>query len=146
MLSRGKIRSTKKQPGRIPVNVMETDIWMGLSDEEIARRKSGGWDNRADESPAKSVREIIRDNVCTYFNLILEMLFPTVFKRMWKQRPCDAAINYGGTFCSHSGCLLYIYIAKYFDVLYGIGYTDRNCLRNHFPVNLVFHEIQKRNT
>ncbi|MCD8148604.1 MAG: HAD-IC family P-type ATPase [Clostridiales bacterium] len=74
MLSRGKIRSTKKQPERIPVNVMETDIWMGLSDEEIARRKSGGWDNRADESPAKSVREIIRDNVCTYFNLIFVIL------------------------------------------------------------------------
>ena len=42
----------------------------GLSEQEVQQRMEQGLDNRADVSSGKTVGEIVRSNLLTYFNLI----------------------------------------------------------------------------
>ena len=42
----------------------------GLSAGEVEERRRAGQDNRSVESPSKTTKEIIKDNVLTYFNFV----------------------------------------------------------------------------
>ena len=46
----------------------------GLSSEQARALAEAGWDNRPVESPTKSDKQIIRENLLTYFNLIFVVL------------------------------------------------------------------------
>ena len=46
----------------------------GLSAAEVARRQQQGKVNRPPQSPTKTVGQIVRDNICTYFNLVFVVL------------------------------------------------------------------------
>lgn len=46
----------------------------GLTDEQVRQLHDAGWGNTAVESPTKSDRQIIRENIFTYFNLIFVIL------------------------------------------------------------------------
>ena len=46
----------------------------GLSSAQAQALAEGGWDNRPVESPTKSDKQIIRENIFTYFNLIFVVL------------------------------------------------------------------------
>ena len=46
----------------------------GLTAVQVKTRKSEGFDNRPVDSPSKSVKEIIADNLFTYFNLLFLVL------------------------------------------------------------------------
>ncbi len=46
----------------------------GLTAAQVKTRKSEGFDNRPVDSPSKSVKEIIADNLFTYFNLLFLVL------------------------------------------------------------------------
>lgn len=50
------------------------DIDVGLTSEQVVERKAEGLDNKPVESPSKTVKEIIADNVFTYFNLLFFIL------------------------------------------------------------------------
>ena len=57
----------------IPVRI-NADAQTGLTTEQVKQRINDGFYNKPVESPSKSVREIIADNVFTYFNLIFAIL------------------------------------------------------------------------
>lgn len=46
----------------------------GLSSAEVAARQRQGKTNRPPKSPTKTVGQIVRDNVCSYFNLVFVVL------------------------------------------------------------------------
>ena len=46
----------------------------GLSSAQAQALAEAGWDNRPVESPTKSDKQIIRENIFTYFNLIFVVL------------------------------------------------------------------------
>ena len=46
----------------------------GLSREQQTLRQKGGWSNVAVESPTKTEKEIVKENVFTFFNLIFLVL------------------------------------------------------------------------
>lgn len=46
----------------------------GLTLPEVEQRRSAGQTNLAPQSKTKTVKQIIRDNVCTYFNLVFIVL------------------------------------------------------------------------
>lgn len=48
----------------------QNNVIMGLNENEVAARKNAGLVNKAEISTDKSVKEIIRSNTLTYFNLI----------------------------------------------------------------------------
>ena len=50
------------------------DPTQGLTMEQVQLRHRAGWANTAVESPTKSVGQIVRENVCTFFNFIFIVL------------------------------------------------------------------------
>lgn len=48
----------------------QNNVIMGLNENEVAARENAGLVNKAEISTDKSVKEIIRSNILTYFNLI----------------------------------------------------------------------------
>lgn len=59
---------------RLPVDVIEAAYDQGLSQDEVAKRIECGWSNTAVVSASKSVQDIIKENLFTYFNLIFLIL------------------------------------------------------------------------
>lgn len=53
---------------------VKADFNEGLSSTQVKERVEAGQDNKPVESPSKTVKEIIADNVFTYFNLIFVIL------------------------------------------------------------------------
>ncbi|EWM54037.1 cation-translocating P-type ATPase [Ruminococcus flavefaciens] len=53
---------------------IKADYDKGLSSSQIKQRMEEGLDNKPVESPSKTVKEIIADNVFTYFNLIFVII------------------------------------------------------------------------
>lgn len=48
--------------------------YRGLTAAEIEARRQAGQTNRPPQSPTKTTGEIVRDNICTYFNLVFLIL------------------------------------------------------------------------
>ena len=53
---------------------IKADFNTGLTSAQVQERVEAGLDNKPVESPSKSVKEILIDNICTYFNLIFVIL------------------------------------------------------------------------
>ena len=56
--------------GKGRITRVKPDADTGLSLEQVAERVANGWDNKPVASPTKTVGQIIKDNVVTYFNII----------------------------------------------------------------------------
>ena len=64
------MKKTKEITPEIEIIRINTDPQIGLTTEQVSKRVAEGADNRPVDSPSKSVRDIIADNVFTYFNLV----------------------------------------------------------------------------
>ena len=52
----------------------EADITQGLSQEQVRQRTEDGWTNEAVTASSKTVGQIIKSNLYTYYNLIFTIL------------------------------------------------------------------------
>ena len=59
---------------RSPIEVFEARPEQGLSTRQAEERAMAGWDNRPIEPPGKTVGQIIRSNIFTYFNMLFFLL------------------------------------------------------------------------
>ena len=59
---------------RIPTTRYEPDYREGLTSRQVQEHRLHGWVNRAVEPPSRTTKEIIHENVFTYFNLIFAVL------------------------------------------------------------------------
>ncbi len=59
---------------RIQVPVYEADYHTGLTAAQAQERMDAGWGNASVDSSSKTVGGIIRENLCTYFNLVFLVL------------------------------------------------------------------------
>ncbi len=57
-----------------PPKRIRADIDVGLTSEQVEQRKEEGLDNKPVEAPSKTVKEILADNILTYFNLLFAIL------------------------------------------------------------------------
>ena len=66
----------KKEPHRAyrPIPVLNADVNEGLSPQEVKLRQSNGLSNKQPASNTKTERQIIKENVFTFFNLIFLVL------------------------------------------------------------------------
>ncbi len=74
-----KAQASAEQPVRKKIVRYEPDPHIGLTKEQVLEHREAGWDNRSVDPPSKTVREIIRSNVVTYFNLIFLLLAILLF-------------------------------------------------------------------
>ena len=61
-------------PARQPVPLLRPDPLQGLTRAQAAQRQAAGWANLPVDTPTRSVGQIVRDNTCTFFNLIFVVL------------------------------------------------------------------------
>ena len=59
---------------RQEVPVFEADPEQGLTGAQAAQRTAGGWTNRAPESASRTEKEIILQNLLTFFNLVFVVM------------------------------------------------------------------------
>lgn len=65
---------TDKSIVKKPVRRCRADVGTGLTQEQVREYTEAGWTNAAVESPSKTVPEIIKGNLFTYFNLVFAVL------------------------------------------------------------------------
>lgn len=59
---------------RIPTTRYRTDHQTGLTAQQVQEHRMHGWTNQPVDPPSKTTKEIIQENVFTYFNLIFLVL------------------------------------------------------------------------
>lgn len=59
---------------QVPAQRYQADIANGLSQEQIQERIDGGWTNETVTAESKTVGQIVKSNLLTYFNLIFAIL------------------------------------------------------------------------
>lgn len=59
---------------QVPAHRYQADIANGLSQEQIQERIDGGWTNETVTAESKTVGQIVKGNLLTYFNLIFAIL------------------------------------------------------------------------
>lgn len=60
--------------GQVPAQRYQADIANGLSQEQVQERIDGGWTNETVTAESKTVGQIVKSNLLTYFNLIFAIL------------------------------------------------------------------------
>ena len=65
---------TTEEPVRRPTTRYNADIRKGLTAAQVEEYMENGWDNHPVEPPSKTISEIIRSNVITYFNIIFAVI------------------------------------------------------------------------
>ena len=64
----------EKKDRRIPTTRYNPDHQTGLTSQQVQEHRLHGWTNKAVDPPSKTTKEIIHDNIFTYFNLIFIVL------------------------------------------------------------------------
>ena len=67
-------QTEQRKDRRLPTTRYEPDYRQGLTSQQVQEHRLHGWTNRAVEPPSKTTKEIVRENVFTYFNLIFVIL------------------------------------------------------------------------
>ena len=74
MPGRKAVQTEEKRDRRIPTTRYEPDYRTGLTAQQVQEHYLHGWVNRSVEPPSRTTKEIIHENVFTYFNLIFTIL------------------------------------------------------------------------
>ena len=69
-----KEKAAEQQRNREPPQRYLADISRVLSQEQVQERIDGGWTNKTVAAESKTVGQIVKGNLLTYFNLIFAML------------------------------------------------------------------------
>ena len=74
MPRRKPAQTEEKKDKRIPTTRYNPEYKKGLTSQQVQEHRLHGWINRSVEPPSKTTKEIIHENVFTYFNLIFAIL------------------------------------------------------------------------
>ena len=74
MPKRRPVQTEEKKDRRIPTTRYEPEYKKGLTSQQVQEHRLHGWVNRSVEPPSKTTKEIIHENIFTYFNLIFAIL------------------------------------------------------------------------
>ena len=69
-----KEKAAAQQMEQVPAQRYQADIANGLSQEQVQERIDGGWTNETVTAESKTVGQIVKGNLLTYFNLIFAIL------------------------------------------------------------------------
>ena len=64
----------ERETKRIPTTRYTPDYKKGLTGQQVQEHRLHGWTNQAVDSTSKTTKEIVQENVFTYFNLIFLVL------------------------------------------------------------------------
>ena len=64
----------EKRDRRIPTTRYNPEYKKGLTSQQVQEHRLHGWTNRSVDPPSKTTKEIVHENIFTYFNLIFAVL------------------------------------------------------------------------
>ena len=71
MARRKKLQVEEKKERRLPTTRYNPEYKKGLTSQQVQEHRLHGWTNKAVEPPSKTTKEIVHENVFTYFNFNL---------------------------------------------------------------------------
>lgn len=74
MARRKKLQVEEKKERRLPTTRYNPEYKKGLTSQQVQEHRLHGWTNKGGEPPSKTTKEIVHENVFTYFNLIFVVL------------------------------------------------------------------------
>ena len=74
MARRKKLQVEEKKERRLPTTRYNPEYKKGLTSQQVQEHRLHGWTNKAVEPPSKTTKEIVHENLFTYFNLIFVVL------------------------------------------------------------------------
>lgn len=74
MARRKKLQVEEKKERWLPTTRYNPEYKKGLTSQQVQEHRLHGWTNKAVEPPSKTTKEIVHENVFTYFNLIFVVL------------------------------------------------------------------------
>uniref|UniRef100_UPI00402A95EA cation-translocating P-type ATPase n=1 Tax=[Ruminococcus] torques TaxID=33039 RepID=UPI00402A95EA len=74
MARRKKVQVEEKKERRLPTTRYNPEYKKGLTSQQVQEHRLHGWTNKGVEPPSKTTKEIVHENVFTYFNLIFVVL------------------------------------------------------------------------
>ena len=74
MARRKKLQVEEKKERRLPTTRYNPEYKKGLTSQQVQEHRLHGWTNKAVDPPSKTTKEIVHENVFTYFNLIFVVL------------------------------------------------------------------------
>ena len=74
MARRKKLQVEEKKERRLPTTRYNPEYKKALTSQQVQEHRLHGWTNKAVEPPSKTTKEIVHENVFTYFNLIFVVL------------------------------------------------------------------------
>lgn len=74
MSKRKTTQPAARRERRLPTTRYNPEYKKGLTSQQVQEHHLHGWVNRSVEPPSKTTKEIIHENVFTYFNLIFVIL------------------------------------------------------------------------
>ncbi|WP_443972946.1 cation-translocating P-type ATPase [[Ruminococcus] torques] len=74
MARRKKLQVEEKKERRLPTTRYNPEYKKGLTSQQVQEHRLHGWTNKAVEPPSKTTKEIVHENIFTYFNLIFVVL------------------------------------------------------------------------
>ncbi|WP_302013481.1 cation-translocating P-type ATPase [[Ruminococcus] torques] len=74
MARKKKLQVEEKKERRLPTTRYNPEYKKGLTSQQVQEHRLHGWTNKAVEPPSKTTKEIVHENVFTYFNLIFVVL------------------------------------------------------------------------
>lgn len=74
MARRKKLQVEEKKERRLPTTRYNPEYKKGLTSQQVQEHRLHGWTNKEVEPPSKTTKEIVHENVFTYFNLIFVVL------------------------------------------------------------------------
>ena len=74
MARRKKLQVEEKKERRLPTTRYNPEYKKGLTSQQVQEHRLHGWTNKGVEPPSKTTKEIVHENVFTYFNLIFVVL------------------------------------------------------------------------
>lgn len=64
----------KSSNEKIDINRITPNADYGLTDKQVEKYKKNGWSNETVKPPVRTAKEIVAENIFTYFNLIFLIL------------------------------------------------------------------------
>ncbi|MCI8651860.1 MAG: cation-translocating P-type ATPase [Oscillospiraceae bacterium] len=78
-MRRSKAPDSGAPESRLPLPVVDAEPQEGLTKEQVQQRQKGGWANKAVKGVTRTEKEIVKENVFTFFNLIFLLLAAALF-------------------------------------------------------------------
>lgn len=128
-----------KRSARQPVAILKTDPQLGLTDAQAAQRLTNGWANQPTKKGQRTVWQIFKKNLFTYFNLVFVIMAALML--LVGSSPLNLTFMVVVAVNTCIGCFQEIRAKRAVDRLTLVAAQTYKVIRDGVPVDLPAHRM-----